>query len=88
MFHLLHFKTKCEAKYKRFYIYLSFQNFIVDKTEKYSTLLAESMAESASLKTTPTASDSEMGGHMDDDDYQPDQVKIWIILQIKANHFP
>jgi len=73
---------------KRFYIYLSFQNFIVDKSEKYSTLLAESMAESASLKTTPTASDSEMGGHMDDDDYQPDQVKIWNILQIKANHFP
>ena len=55
--------------------YFLLQNFIVDRTEKYSTLLAESMAESTSLKTTPTASDSEMATHLDDDDYQPDQVK-------------
>jgi hypothetical protein len=44
------------------------------------------MAESASMKTTPTASDSEMGGHMDDDDYQPDQVKIRVVLPIRMNH--
>ncbi len=39
-------------------------------------MLAESMAESASMKTTPTASDSELGGpgYIDDDDYKPDQV--------------
>ena len=47
----------------------------MDKTEKYTTLLAESLAESASMKTTPTASDSELGaGAGDDDEYQPDQV--------------
>ena len=40
------------------------------------------MAESASMKTTPTASDSEMGGHMDDDDYQPDQVNLRIVLLV------
>jgi hypothetical protein len=36
------------------------------------------MAESASMKTTPTASDSELGGpgYIDDDDYKPDQVTI------------
>ncbi len=51
-----------------------FQNFIVDKTEKYTTLLAESLAESTSMKTTPAASDSELGAGGDDDEYQPDQV--------------
>ncbi len=45
------------------------------------------MAESASMKTTPTASDSEMGGHMDDDDYQPDQVKIRVVFSIRINNF-
>jgi len=38
-------------------------------------MLAESMAESASLKTTPTASESEMGVG-DDEEYKPDQVNI------------
>ena len=49
----------------------------MDKTEKYTTLLAESLAESASMKTTPAASDSELGaGGGDDDEYQPDQVNL------------
>jgi hypothetical protein len=59
-------------------------------------LLAESMAESASMKTTPTASDSELGGpgYIDDDDYKPDQVTInterflnykWMVFQKVAS---
>jgi hypothetical protein len=51
------------------------------------------MAESASMKTTPTASDSELGGpgYIDDDDYKPDQVTIntqrflnykWMVFQV------
>ena len=65
-----------------------FKNFTVDKTEKYSTLLAESMAESASMKTTPTASDSELGGpgYIDDDDYKPDQVATNIQRFLKKSH--
>ena len=60
-------------------------------------MLAESMAESASMKTTPTASDSELGGpgYIDDDDYKPDQVTInthrflnykWIFLNFSKSH--
>ncbi len=59
-------------------------------------MLAESMAESASMKTTPTASDSELGGpgYIDDDDYKPDQVTInterflnykWMVFQKVAS---
>ena len=37
--------------------------------------MAESLAESTSMKTTPAASESELGtGLGDDDEYQPDQV--------------
>ena len=50
-------------------------NFIVDKTEKFSTMLAESMGNNAenasSRKTTPNVSDAEMDG--ENDEYEPDE---------------
>ena len=47
-------------------------NFIVDKTEKFSTMLAESMAEpGSSLRTTPNVSDAEAD---DSDEYEPAEV--------------
>merc|ERR1711923_421322 len=47
-------------------------NNIVDKTEKFSRLMAESMADNAtnSVRTTPTSTDAEMD---DQDEYEPDQ---------------
>ena len=53
-------KTQIEAKRKQ--ALDQHLNFIVDKTEKFSSLMAESMADnaSASLRTTPTSTDVEM----------------------------
>ena len=47
-------------------------NFIVEKTEKFSTMLADSMADNAasSLRTTPNTSEAEPD---DNDEYEPDQ---------------
>ena len=47
-------------------------NFIVDKTEKFSTMLAESMGadNASSRKTTPNVSDAEMD---ENDEYEPDE---------------
>jgi hypothetical protein len=72
-----------KIKHVTTWVSFSRQNFIVDKTEKYSTLLAESLAESTSLKTTPAGSDSELGpGNVDDDDYEPDQVNTKLCCKI------
>jgi hypothetical protein len=63
-------KTQIEAKRKQALdLHL---NFIVDKTERFSTMLAESMADQSnptSLRTTPNVSEAEMD---DQDDYAPD----------------
>lgn len=52
-------------------------NFLVDKSEKFTSMIAESLTETNSVKTTPAPSDSEMGtAGQDDNDYEPDQVRI------------
>ena len=65
-------KTQIEAKRKQ--ALDQHLNFIVDRTEKFSTLLAESLADNqtnvSSRRTTPNVSDAEMD---DNDDYEPDQ---------------
>lgn len=67
---LFEFRLKTQIDMKRKKALDEHLNFIVDKTEKYSSLLAESLNEPApsSLKTTPNESDNEERLS----DYRPD----------------
>ena len=66
------FTVKSQVEVKRKQAMDQHLNNIVDKTEKFSRLMAESMADNASnsLRTTPTSTDAEMD---DQDEYEPDQ---------------
>ena len=64
------FTVKSQVEQKRKQALDQHLNFIVDKTEKFSSLMAESMEASNSLRTTPTSTDAEMD---DQDEYEPDQ---------------
>ena len=69
---LFHYSVRTQIDQKRKQALDQHLNFIVDKTEKFSTMLAESMAEpgGSSLRTTPNVSDAEPD---DNDEYEPDQ---------------
>lgn len=79
---LFEYRLKTQIDQKRKKALDEHLNMIVDRTEKYSTLLAESLAEVApstntSVKTTPVGSDAESvssaGGRFQDDvEYEPD----------------
>ena len=71
---LYEYSLKTEIEKKRKAALDEHLNRIVDKTEKYSTLLAESMLADASSRTTPVASDSEGGiDDINDKEFVPDQ---------------
>ncbi len=70
---LFQFGVQTQVEQKRKQARDQHLNFIVDKTEKFSTMLAESMMDTAansSLRTTPNVSDAEMDN---EDEYEPDQ---------------
>ena len=71
---LYEYSLKTEIEKKRKAALDEHLNRIVDKTEKYSTLLAESMLVDASSRTTPVGSDSEGGiDDVNDKEFVPDQ---------------
>ena len=71
---LYDYSLKTEIEKKRKAALDEHLNRIVDKTEKYSTLLAESMLVDASSRTTPVGSDSEGGiDDINDKEFVPDQ---------------
>ena len=71
---LYEYSLKTEIEKKRKAALDEHLNRIVDKTEKYSTLLAESMLVDTSLRTTPAGSDSEGGiDDINDKEFVPDQ---------------
>ena len=67
---LFEFRLKNQIEQKRKRALDEHLNLIVEKTEKYSNLLSESMADS-SMKTTPVASDAETV--REDDEYNPSE---------------
>ena len=70
---LFEYSLRTEIEKKRKAALDEHLNRIVDKTEKYSTLLAESMMDT-SLRTTPAGSDSEGGvDDINDKEFVPDQ---------------
>ena len=71
---LFEYSLKTEIEKKRKAALDEHLNRIVDKTEKYSSQLAESMLVNASLRTTPAGSDSEGGiDDVNDKEFIPDQ---------------
>ena len=71
---LFEYSLRTEIEKKRKAAMDEHLNRIVDKTEKYSTLLAESMLVDTSLRTTPAGSDSEGGMEdINDKEFVPDQ---------------
>ena len=70
---LFEYSLRTEIEKKRKAALDEHLNRIVDKTEKYSNLLAESMLVDSSLKTTPAGSDSECGIDVNDKEFVPDQ---------------
>lgn len=65
---LFQFTVNTQIEQKRKQALDQHLNFIVEKTEKFSTMLTESF-QNPSSKTTPNVSDAEM----DNDEYEPDQ---------------
>ena len=71
---LFEYSLRTEIERKRKAAMDEHLNRIVDKTEKYSSLLAESMLVDASLRTTPAGSDSEGGmDDVNDKEFVPDE---------------
>ena len=70
---LFEYSLRTEIEKKRKAALDEHLNRIVDKTEKYSNLLAESMLVDSSLRTTPAGSDSECGIDINDKEFVPDQ---------------
>ena len=67
---LFEFTVRTQIEQKRKQALDQHLNFIVDKTEKFSTMLAESLADNpASVRTTPNTSEAED----DNEEYEPDQ---------------